>query len=458
MNKNIVVIKAIIIFLFYTNALDAQDRWNFQLILDDNEFGPVNTILYLDKDESTFTIQSTRNADVRILGCSKAIIARILKKMPKSGILLKMQDGKIIHLNEETDSLFGTFGIPMIGLKCFKGIEKSNIITGRLYDEGLPFASLKGVRIDNSFTYNYTDLVHKILDTTEKYLFDKSLLNGNKWRKFERKTTKLARKAIDDPEMFFGVALLSTKLPFSHFNLLLMSPQQNESLLKASSNNVVWKEINSQTVLIEIKSFGGEADEMDSVFMQILKHAYTNLIIDLRNNPGGGLQAGIALGKYLSNKEINAGYFVTNKWFSDFNNRQNPKFESLPATQATTTSEFIEELKNSNGKNLILKPGKDVFNGRIYVLTSHKTASTCEPIVYALKSNKLATIVGEKTAGAMLSAALIQLNESYCLFLPIADYYTADKKRLDQLGVKPDIEWSSEKAFEHVLDIINLKK
>lgn len=82
------------------------------------------------------------------------------------------------------------------------------------------------------------------------------------------------------------------------------------------------------------------------------------------------------------------------------------------------------------------------------MLTSGKTASTCEPIVYALKKHQLATIVGQTTAGAMLSAAFFQVYGKYYLFLPIADYYTSDGKRLDQVGVEPDIPVEAESALD----------
>lgn len=57
----------------------------------------------------------------------------------------------------------------------------------------------------------------------------------------------------------------------------------------------------------------------------------------------------------------------------------------------------------------------------------------------------------------MLSATLMQLKDNFFLFLPIADYYTADKLRLDKVGVEPDIEIAADKALEHTLELINLK-
>jgi hypothetical protein len=342
----------------------------------------------------------------------------------------------------------------MLGIKPFEGVIKSGKITGELFDNGQVIARLSGIEINQSFRYDYTDLAQQIIDTTSKYIYDNSILEGHKWKKFEKKLTKIASIAVDDAEMFFGVNLLSPTLPFTHFYLLLSSQTNENLLMESASGNVLWKEIDDKTAYVDIKNFGGEAKEMDSVFLQILEHSYQNLIVDLRKNPGGGLQAGLAFGKYVCPKEINAGYFVTNKWFSKHKGDQNLEFDSFLAAKSKTTNEFIEELKSSEGKKLVFTPGNIVFKGNIYVLTSHNTASTCEPIVYALKSNKLATIVGEKTAGVMLSAAPFCLKDNYTLMLPLADYYTVDKLRLDQIGVEPNIKISSDKALEHVLKII----
>lgn len=66
----------------------------------------------------------------------------------------------------------------------------------------------------------------------------------------------------------------------------------------------------------------------------------------------------------------------------------------------------------------------------------------------------MATIVGEKTAGAMLSAAPFYLKDNYTLLIPLADYYTVGKKRLDKIGVEPDIKIDSDNALELVMQIL----
>ena len=59
--------------------------------------------------------------------------------------------------------------------------------------------------------------------------------------------------------------------------------------------------------------------------------------------------------------------------------------------------------------------------------------------------------MGENTAGAMLSATVFQVSGKSHLFLPIADDHDAEPQRLDQVGVKPEIEVKDDDALDHVL-------
>lgn len=453
--KNIMVLLVILLISPFHPTLKAQQRWNFRLQFINMGIGPVNTFLYLEENANTFTMHSAKNADRRILGFPKATLARTFKKMPKGGYLIQARNGRIVPQNTGTDSLYSTFIIPMIGVRPFAGIRTAGKITGALYADGKVVAQFTGYETDQSTRFDYTGLAQQLLDTTRRYIYDKSLLERRGWKKFERKLTKIAGKAADDAEMFFGVNMQCSALPFSHFNLILLSQAELNTLDEPSSGNITWKEIDPRTAYVEIKSFGGEAKEMDSIFLQIMEHPYHNLIVDLRDNPGGGIQAGLAFGKYTCPLELNAGYFVTNQFYANHQTNQNAALENLPATKSRTTMEFIQELKSSEGRKLVVSPGNTVFKARIYVLTSQKTASTCEPIVYALKSNKLATIVGEKTAGAMLSSSPFYLKDNFTLILPLADYYTVDNKRLDLLGVEPDIPIAADNALEHVLKMVN---
>jgi C-terminal processing protease CtpA/Prc len=53
--------------------------------------------------------------------------------------------------------------------------------------------------------------------------------------------------------------------------------------------------------------------------------------------------------------------------------------------------------------------------------------------------NKLATIVGTKTAGRLLAGHSVRVGHGYRVALPVAAYYTWQDKLLEGTGVTPDI-------------------
>lgn len=450
-------IKTIIIwaFVILSSNVKAQEKWNCQFVVGNYDFGPLNVIFYLDRDGCMFNLYTTKDADIRTLGYCKSKLARLFKKSPKHGIFIQMKDGHIVTQSNGSDSLYGIFLIPMLGKNHFKGIRKVNEISGKLYDDSNKvFATLSGIKVGQEFKFDYRGMPQYLLDTTEKYIFNKNYLENRQWKHFKCEMKKLSEKAVDDLDWFFGFNMKSQKLPFSHYQLLFMPAKPpSDKLDSITTHFVSWKELDTETAFVEVNDFGGTVEEMDSIFREVLEHHYKNLIIDLRKNPGGGLTPAIAFGKHLTDREINVGYFVTNKWYSKMGNR-NRNFDLLPVKCETTTEGLQEELKRTEGCRLVVKGGSEVFKGKIYVLTSRSTASTCEPLVYSLKKEAIATIVGENTAGAMLAATLIPVKDNFCLFMAIADYYSPDKQRLDKVGVEPDIKIDADKALDKVLEMI----
>lgn len=433
-----------------SSALFNEEKWACNITFD-NQLGPFSTFLFFNSEGSEdFIAHSTKNADRRIFGNVKATVARLLKKSPKKGIFLKITDGLVVS-KYPTDSLYGLIHIPMIGKMSFKALKTNDRIVGIISDSNEIIGKLTGIKSKGNITPDFSELTKKLFDTTRFYFYQPELLETKQWKRFSKKIYKLSMHAVDDIEYFLGFNIFSQKLPFSHFNLFLFSRKPDLSV-EVEEEYLLMEELSNKTAYLIIKSFGGSSKEMDSIFHIILMNNYENLIIDLRDNTGGGLNSAITFGKYLSPKEIDAGFFITNKWYTENHNNDPFDFSSIPVTNATTTSGFIDELKHSVGKHLVISPGNRTFKGSVYILTSEKTGSTCEPIVYALKKNKLATLVGEKTSGAMLSASFFNILDKYYIFLPIADYYTADKKRLDKVGVEPNITVESKEALSYVLD------
>jgi C-terminal processing protease CtpA/Prc len=66
------------------------------------------------------------------------------------------------------------------------------------------------------------------------------------------------------------------------------------------------------------------------------------------------------------------------------------------------------------------------------------TASAAEMIVAFARENKLARIVGENTAGRLLSATSVKVGQGFRLALPTGAYYTWKGTVLEGTPIEPD--------------------
>jgi C-terminal processing protease CtpA/Prc len=309
-----------------------------------------------------------------------------------------------------------------------------------------------------SIDYNY--LYPKIIEITQNNIYSEKVLQTDEWKEFQKELKETLNKVQDDIELYLGFKMLSQNLPFSHYYLFIRETTGKEGKNSNADNvgkkipTVIYEKKDEHTAYLKIKNFSSSQKELAQILPKIVKDDPKNLIVDLRGNSGGGVEAAFEFAKYIVNDTVNVGYFVTNRLqYTGFNA---DLFKTLPVAVPETTAEFIETLKNGKGAKLVFNnPGIPVYSGNIFVLTNGGCGSTCEPVVYMLKKSKKATIIGETTAGAMLSGTLFNISGKYNLFLPIADFYTHDGVRLEGVGVAPEIETNSENALEKALSIIN---
>jgi carboxyl-terminal processing protease len=73
------------------------------------------------------------------------------------------------------------------------------------------------------------------------------------------------------------------------------------------------------------------------------------------------------------------------------------------------------------------------------LLVDRHTASAAEMVTIFAKENKLATIIGEKTAGRLLSATSVKVGHGFRLALPTGAYYTWSGTALEGSPIEPDV-------------------
>jgi carboxyl-terminal processing protease len=155
---------------------------------------------------------------------------------------------------------------------------------------------------------------------------------------------------------------------------------------------------------IRLNQFSANApQEIAHAVAKLEKEGAAGYILDLRNNPGGLLQAGVEIARlWLDNGTI--VYTV---------NRQG------------TLGSF-----DSTGKALTDAP--------LVLLVNQGTASASEILAGALQDNGRALLVGEKTFGKGLIQSLFELPDGSGLAITVAKYETPSHKDIHKLGIKPD--------------------
>jgi hypothetical protein len=258
-------------------------------------------------------------------------------------------------------------------------------------------------------------------------------------------------KAVFDQERW--------SLPFTHFQILkktTSSTQKKDELKKESKSPVSWNAIDDETAYLKINTFSIPGSLVAKALNEIGTEEYNNLIIDLRDNGGGNLEGPLALGRFLTQEPIDAGYYLTRKWFENHNQLPSPmEVQEMPFLQDFTYTGIKKMFAEEEAFRMVI-PGhtNPVFKGKVYILINKWTASACEPLIDLIKKNQFGTLVGETSCGGMLSGAYFDINDTYEAFIPIADYYTAQGVKIDKVGVQPHIEVEPSTAKEYVLDLI----
>jgi carboxyl-terminal processing protease len=152
------------------------------------------------------------------------------------------------------------------------------------------------------------------------------------------------------------------------------------------------------------------ADDLDAALKDLHKRngaPLKGLVLDLRNNPGGVLEAAVA----VSDVFLDSGVIVTAK-----GRTPESKFE-MDAT-----------------------PG-DALNGApIVVLINGGSASAAEIVAGALKDNHRAKLMGRTTFGKGSVQTVIPLSGDRAIKLTTSLYYTPSGLSINHRGIAPDIE------------------
>ena len=165
----------------------------------------------------------------------------------------------------------------------------------------------------------------------------------------------------------------------------------------------------------------------------------SRLIVDLRGNPGGGA-GGLRLMSYFTPDKIPVGYSLTKQRIEKgFKREDLPRFGKIPSRKIALIPLLFRFVLSDKSILMVTEGlGPQPFHGRIVLLVNQHTASAGETITGFAKENKLATIVGTKTAGQVLGGTGFKMEHGFVLRLPVVGFRTWNGNTLEGIGVEPD--------------------
>lgn len=434
---------------------DMGGKW--QVTISHKEYGVIRAKLDVTmQGQQQFSAVSHKNGVKNLVGGFKSTLARWFSKKPmlRSGALCRIEEGVLAPAPDGT-LISGVLYLPMGPKMNFKGVIRQGYVQAGLSNAaGKQLGGLEATKTtEEGAIDDYPALIRSLAAAYEQNIYDRRVLSTPEWNTFIKKLGKAAEKAQDDLDIISAFYTRVEKLPFTH-NYLFRSANagQVEQRTGARANQLSLEEKSPETAVLHVKSFYCPARDMDSVMHIVLEKNYSNLIVDVRGNSGGWLEGGVTLAQYLVYEETPTGVYLSQKWF---NTHPAPPSEAelaaMPAFTQADMPAFTKELAENGFVVLKVRPGQAKYAGKVFLLTDHRSASACEPLAWNLKRSGRATLVGERTAGAMLSAAEYSIGSGFYSVLPNADYYTPTGERLDKAGVEPDIAVESRLALDYVL-------
>lgn len=161
------------------------------------------------------------------------------------------------------------------------------------------------------------------------------------------------------------------------------------------------------------------SEQFKSAVDDLASKGMDKLIIDLRNNGGGVVQAAKDIADYL----LPDGKTIVS-------------FKGKGIDDSVYTSDDGHEV--------------DV---PIILLVNGESASASEVLTGALKDNAWATIVGEKTFGKGIAQGIFNLPDGSGLKLTTAYYYTPSGECIHKLGIEPDVTVALDEDLKSKIEI-----
>lgn len=305
---------------------------------------------------------------------------------------------------------------------------------------------------------DYPAVVRRLEATLRERLYDPALVDSPAVQAYLARLRAVAERTHDDVDLLLaGRWAWDADPPFSHFELRRSLRSADEltahfDAMDAPGEPIVLERVGTMAILRVQTMMGvNTRQRLQAAMREIVAEAPEGLLVDLRGNPGGAF-AVIDLIEPLLLAPLDLGRF------HGAGRPRRPGDDGAPesavAWRGDTLAGFWAALAEHGALAIHGVVREQRYAGPVVVLVDRQTASAAELAAQALQDACRAVLVGERTAGAMLSGSYFDLGEGFQAYLPVGDYYTAAGKRIEGAGVDPDVLVEGERAQARALHLL----
>lgn len=300
-----------------------------------------------------------------------------------------------------------------------------------------------------------SDAINHIMRT---HLYDKTIVASSEYREIEQRTAALSHSCTDLDSFIRGYNDAWSGGPFSHvrLNKSRMTADATAEYLDTmnvpvSSTVLTW---NDDIAVLTVHTMMGRntITQITDAYRTITERKARALIIDLRKNEGGAFAVRPLVGHVIPSA-LESGVFLSRSW-TDRHSEIPGKdiLGKIPAWDGWSIRTFWKDVQENGLLRIVFAPIQPLYDGPVFVLVGKRTASAAELAADALFASGRAILIGETTAGKMLSQKMYDIPHSLQLSLPIADYISVHSGRIEGRGITPAVPIPASKAMDEALE------
>ena len=415
--------------LLLTLSSNAQSYWQIQ-----NESGEELLLtIQINPSNHTFIAHTRKDALKEMAGTFTYMLAKTAGKLKYPEIV--HSEGTITY---QSDTTFYNGNFEYLD-KSFPLKAKSwkNNFVGQLTDNKNRTHPLAGVSISSDRPLrDYASLINKAFVVTEQTCWDANLVQSAEWNSFKSKVNELKSRIADDYEMGAVIFWFSKKIAIAPYEIRKISKRESETKAKRSYSA---RELKPNVAYLDLSELPVEKADMDDLFREIQKKSYNTLILEARGRKNLQLVSSALLSNHLTSKPSDWGVYLTRKWLESGSSVPKPADYGKVLKNGASITDKALNLYPEKGYFLKPDPTPAIFHGKIYLLMDNRTSRVAESLAIWLKSDKLATLVGQKTSGLPQLYENILLTPQYRIYIPTAQFYDKQGKCWMGIGVEPDL-------------------